>query len=543
MIRLEHLPADVLDPSPIARAALSGKLPASLLAVPRSVAAFPTPEDRMEPEARAEIASALEAGLAPLEPHVAVPDAARALARPGTFAVVTGQQPGFVCAPLYSLYKALQAVKLARQLSQHWERPVVALFWNHADDSDIAEVHHTWVLNANLDAQKIALGGLSSGRQPLSRIVLDAERQRLGPIREALRHVFGKAPHVEHALDALFPRPGETMARAFTRGMTNLLGRHGLVVLEPDWIREPISRQLTQLVTLDPGKRLTEGAQRVRDAGFDVAIDPADAALLFAVDAEGRRALRAGGDGFRFDGESGSRTGAELAAEIVQDPAGWSPGALLRPIAQDLALPVAAYVGGMGELAYHAQLGPLRDAAGAPRTPFVARVSCTLVDGGTRASLDRLEAGVGDVIAARGTFAPPADDAPEPAVLAKLRAAAQRAHDDLDTLRSELAALDPGLAIQLKRTGDSVRNLIDTVAEKAERVHRNKSGKGRRHERRANSVIFPGAKPQERVLGPLQFVARHGEEWIDELLDELDPLGVEHVVVHLADTNAEEEAE
>lgn len=542
MIRVEHLAADVLGLTPIVRSALSGALDPEILRVPRKLEAFDLPPDRLDADARAELALALETNLAQLAPHVAVLEGARALGRPGTFAVVTGQQPGFLVAPLYSIWKALQAIRLARSLSLLWERPVVPLFWNHADDHDIAEVHHAWVMNPHLDLQKIALAGLASGRQPVSRIVVDDVQNRLGPIREALRNLVHSEEHAERALELFVPLSGESLARAFTRGLTGLLGQHGLIVLEPDWIRGALSRELAHVVARDPAHRLALGAQRLRAAGFEVPIDPAEAALVYAVEAKGRRALRSGGDGFRYDGEDGSRTGDELAAEIVQEPEAWSPGALLRPIVQDLALPVAAYVGGGGELAYHAQLAPLRTAVGAPLTPFVPRVSCTLVDGWVRYALERLDASVADILRARGAFAPPGSDVPEPAVLAKLRAAGEQAKKDLDALRPELAELDPGLAIQLKRTGDQVRDLVAQLADKALRVQSNRAGKGRRHERRANNALFPNLAPQERVFGPLQFVARHGEGWITELLNEIDPLGSEHLVVHLPGRSGEEDA-
>ncbi len=552
MIRVEHLAADVLGLTPIVRAALSGTLDPKILPVPRKLDAFPIPEDRLDVDARAEIATALETNLAHLEPHVAVLENARALAQPGTFAVVTGQQPGFLVAPLYSIYKALQTVRLARQLAKQWKCPVIPLFWNHADDHDIAEVHHAWVMNPHLDLQKIALAGLASGRQPVSRIVVDDVQNRLGPIREALRQLVRNKPHADEALEMFVPKSGETLARAFTRGITSLLGPYGLVVLEPDWVRVPLSRELARIAGSDPARHLLAGAERVRAAGFDVAIEPKDAALLFAVDERGRRALRStaakdgaevADDGFRYDGEDGSRTGVELAAEIVQEPAAWSPGALLRPIVQDLALPVAAYVGGGGELAYHAELGALRQAVGAPRTPFVPRVSITLIDADVRLSLERLEASPEDVLRARGTFAPPGTDVPEPPVLAKLRAAGAQVKRDLDALRPELSELDPGLAIQLKRTGDQVRDLVGQLADKAVRVQSNRAGKGRRHERRANNALFPNLTPQERVFGPLQFIARHGDAWVGELLEEIDPLDSEHLVVHLPGKSDEEESE
>jgi bacillithiol biosynthesis cysteine-adding enzyme BshC len=540
MIRLEHLSADVLELPPFARAALSGRLAPELVSVPRNVAEFPRLDERFDAEAREDLAATLERGLAPLAPHVRVLDAVRSLQVPGACAIVTGQQPGFLASPLYSLYKALQSIRLARMLTERWERPVIALFWNHADDHDVAEVHHAHVVNKNLDLQKIALAGLSSGRMPLSRIVLDDDAHRLGPIRAALAQLVEGEPFAQRALEAFVPRSGETFARAFTRAMTELLGVHGLVVLEPDWIRAPMSRELARIVGADPFPHLVRGAEAVKAADLPVAIEPQGAALLFALDDQGRHALRAGGDGFQYDGESGSRTPAELAAEIVQDPLAWSPGALLRPLVQDLVLPVAAYVGGFGELAYHAELGPLRARVGAPRTPFVPRLSMTLVDPESRAALRKLDASVADVLRARGAFTAEGAEVPAPEVVDKMRRVARDAARELSALRSELAELDPGLAVQLKRACDQVEDLVDKLAEKAERVQQNKSGKGKRHERRINNVLFPRNEPQERVLGPMTFVARFGEEWIGALLDEIDPLGSEHVLVHLgADAPAE----
>ena len=67
--------------------------------------------------------------------------------------------------------KALQALRLARRLRQAWERPVVALFWNHADAHDIAEVHHTWLVNENLDLQRIGLAQALLGEPDL--LILD----------------------------------------------------------------------------------------------------------------------------------------------------------------------------------------------------------------------------------------------------------------------------------------------------------------------------------------------------------------------------------
>jgi bacillithiol biosynthesis cysteine-adding enzyme BshC len=536
MIRIEHLPADVLELKPLARDALSGRLAIPGFRVARHASDIERLAERFDASERAALAQTLLSNLARLTPHVAVLDAVRSLAEPGASIVVTGQQPGFLAAPLYSLYKALQALQLARTLRERWSTPVIALFWNHADDHDVAEVHHSYLVNPNLDLQKVGLAGFSSGRLPLSRIVLDEEAQRLRSIESLLRELVVSEPHAARAIEIFMPRAGETFARAFTRSMTELLGPLGLVVLEPDWIRESMSSALARIVESDPWSKLEDGAREVRAHGHEVAIDPVGAALVYHHDPSRgvRTALRAGGDGFQYDGESGSRTAAELEAEIVQTPLEWSPGALLRPIVQDACLPVAAYIGGFGELAYHAELAPLRASLGAPATPFVPRISCTLCDPECRLAMKKLERDTQSVLLARGVFEASGAGENAPQVIADMRAIAVRAARELGTLREPLAALDPSLVAQIKRAGDQMKSAVEKLAEKAERVHQNKSGKGKRHERRLSNFLYPRGMPQERVLGPFQFVARFGEDWISELAREIDPFGSEHLAVHLA---------
>jgi len=539
-LRLEHLRADLHGPGAMARDALSGRLAPDLVRVPMGIEELVAPPSRFEDEDRLELATALESHLAPLAPPVAVLDSVRLLRRADALCVVTGQQPGLCASPLYNLWKGLHAVRLARALTQHLERPVVPIFWNHADDHDLAEVHHLHLLNKNLDIQKVGLAGMSSGRLPLSRVVFDEEKHRLSALRAAIEEAVHGLPHAQMALDLCLPRAGESFASAWTRTMIELLGPHGLVVLEPDWLRARFSRALAGLVASDCCEDLVRGAQAVRERGYDAAIDPNEAALVFRQDDKGRRALRMIDGEWRYDGEDGSRTSSELAAEIVQEPAHWSPGALLRPLVQDLALPNLAYIGGHGELAYHAQLGAVRAALDLPRTSFVPRLSCTVVEPAVRLALAKLGVGAAEIIAGRGAWQPQAEVHATPEVFTRLRQVARDGARALDGCREELAELDKGLAVHLKRIGDQLKKNVDEIVVKAERVQQNRSGKGRRHERRANNALAPRGLPQERVFGPLALVAAHGTDWLGVLLPQLDALPREHLVLHLGADVAEE---
>ena len=555
--RLQHLPADVFGLSDVARAALAAGKGFGPLPVPTKVADIAKPAELLGVDERRVLVDSIDRGLdaAGVRLPVAARDGLEALRQEGVACVITGQQPGFLCSPLYSLYKALQACRAARELSEQWGAPVVPIFWNHADDHDIAEVHHTWQINLNLDLQKITLPGLSSGRTPVGEIAIDGEAQSLDALRAQLRGVVGKHdddPDVAEALDLFFPRDGESLSRALTRAFTELCGPYGLVVCEPDWIRPLLSSELGRIVSSGAHDATLVDALRAGEAGLAAlglqaaipvgdadADDAPAAALVYRHDraTEGapsvRVALRAGGEGFRLDGEQGSRTPAELGSLIVDAPRDWSAGAIVRPLVQDAVFPTCAYIGGFGELGYHAQLGPARDALGQARTPFLPRVSLTLVDEETRLSLQRIEADLETVMRANGSFRPVESEAEEPAVVQALRGVGEDTRAALLEHRSELARLEPALAITLKKTAQHVQQSIGKVIDKALRVHKNSAGKGARHIRRANSMLVPRDTPQERVLGPFAFIARFGRDFVDALWSEMPSASTEHLVLHL----------
>ena len=539
---ISALSADILGLAPWAGKALATRpKPESLpgMVIPAAIGDVPRPFPEPADEERDELVEALEAGLTRLEPHVAVLDSVRSLRRPGACLVLAGQQPGLLGGPLYNIYKAVHAIRLAAALEEAWGVPVKPAFWNHGDDHDIAEVHHLWVRNRNLDLFKVGLAGMSSGRVPLSRVHFNAKEHRLGALREVLRQNLADNDRARELIDRFLPRDGMSFARAFTHVLLELFGNRGLIVLEPDWIRPQLSRSLVHVVTSDVADSLAEGSRRLREVGVEPAIDPSTAALVFHHEDGKRRALRIAPDtpaSFRYDGEPGSRTAAELAAEIVDAPADWSAGALLRPLVQDHTLPVACYVGGWGELAYHAQLPPLRQAANIPRTAFVPRLSATLVDSATARSLDTLGLTVGEVLKARGRVTVEAAETPKSRVAERLREIARATKRDLLAERADLSELDRGLATQIKKVADQSVAGIEKLAAKADRVAANSAGRGRRHYRRIETSLFPREQPQERVQGILEALARHGTSWIEFLEAAIEPLPTEHFVLHLPDS-------
>src|SRR5690606_18061069 len=87
------------------------------------------------------------------------PGAARAaaarLADGATRAIITGQQAGLFGGPLFTLLKAVTAMKLAAEVEREHGVAVVPVFWIDAEDHDWPEVSGCTVLDAGLAARTV----------------------------------------------------------------------------------------------------------------------------------------------------------------------------------------------------------------------------------------------------------------------------------------------------------------------------------------------------------------------------------------------------
>src|SRR5580693_5920660 len=131
--------------------------------------------------------------IAALRPNNAETASLELLARPGTVAVVTGQQVGLFSGPAYTIYKALTAARLAQRLSEQGI-PAVPVFWLATEDHDFAEVNHTWLYDANSQSHMVSAGppAGSVGRQrPVGWISIDK------PPVEALKNVLKGMPFAD----------------------------------------------------------------------------------------------------------------------------------------------------------------------------------------------------------------------------------------------------------------------------------------------------------------------------------------------------------
>jgi bacillithiol biosynthesis cysteine-adding enzyme BshC len=439
-------------------------------------------------------------------------------------AIVTGQQAALFGGPMFTLLKAITAIRLAEQVRADYGVPAVPIFWIEGEDHDWDEVKRCGIFDADLSVQQVALGDPPGARHTaVARVQIDnsasaaiAELESLlqkteftGPLVEALRNAY---------------QPGAGMTDAFGRWLETTLGARGLVVYDAS---DPAAKPLVaglfahEVEAAGTTARLAIAAGEALQArGYHAQAAPQpDTVALFYLNS-GRESIHRTADGFLV----GDRTvtSAELLHESRHHPERFSPNVLLRPLVQDTLFPTAAYVAGPNELGYLGQLKDVYDAFALPMPLIQQRATATVVDANTMKFLTRHEfpfdalrvpdeAALNDLLQSQL----PAS------VEASLQDAARALEERIGGLATEVAQVDPTLEgaarSTLTRMQDDLKKLHGKVIQAAKR----KDDTLRRQYHHAQSLAFPGGHPQEREIGFVTFLNKYGPSLVDRLSEEI----------------------
>ena len=109
--------------------------------------------------------------------------------------VVSGQQAGLFTGPLYTIYKAVSAVKLAGCLRQR-NTKAVPVFWIAAEDHDFIEVAKAEIIGRDCQLKHVEVStDLHREGQPVGRVALDDS------INAIIDQLFELLPNSEFADD------------------------------------------------------------------------------------------------------------------------------------------------------------------------------------------------------------------------------------------------------------------------------------------------------------------------------------------------------
>jgi len=455
--------------------------------------------------------------------------------RKGALAAVTGQQVGLFGGPLFTIFKALSAVKLAEQASAAGA-DCVPVFWLATEDHDLAEVNHVSLFSEAGQPEVVATDSHGLEDAPVGAVRFGSE---IEAAVEKAASLLGDTDAANWLRETY--RPGETMGSAFAQLMSRLFGGWGVILLDQSdpafhAIAKPVFKQAIERAT-EIGEALIARGNELEAAGYhqQVKVTPATT-LLFEIRDGVRTPIRrkAGGDGAEFVVGEEAVSSADLIARVERDPAKFSPNVLLRPIVQDHLLPTLVYTGGSAEVAYFAQVGVVCEKLLGRVTPILPRFSATLVEAKQQRLLERYQLGLQDLFQGpekvRETLASqalPSD------LQSRFAEAKERLEKSMNALRESLTRLDATLVDATSNAEEKMKSQLSQMEARAARAVAQRNEVVTRHAEALSSALYPNKVLQEREIGGISFVGRYGPSLLQDLYANIHTDCHDHQVVEL----------
>jgi bacillithiol biosynthesis cysteine-adding enzyme BshC len=460
------------------------------------------------------------------------------VARHQACAVVTGQQVGLFSGPLYTIYKALTAIKLAERLNRHGLGSVVPVFWMASDDHDLAEIDHIVLLNQDnqLGTVRCPLSSPRS-RVPASNRILPSD------ILDCLRQLDRSMRDSEFKADVIGPlseayQPGRSFVEAFARWMTRLFKGQGLILIDAAHPRlKTLGSDVfyREIADESPSTRQAVAAsRRLQQAGYEIPVPLHEGFLnIFYADRD-RRSIQWKDGTFSIKGVRPARRKEELLAWSREKPYMFSPNVLLRPIYQDVLLPTVAYVAGPGEIAYFAQLKGVYEEFRLPMPIVYPRKSMTIVEKNIASILKKYGLEVPDLWRNASGLIGDATRKQIPDSLSRaLGLIFDHVERDFGSLEREITGFEPGLKASLDQAkGKMVRQLKFMEKKFLQAATKHNDAAIRQLHKTVNN-LYPNRHLQERVFNIVPYLIKYGYAFLDRLSEAVDIDEPHHQLVFL----------
>ena len=455
--------------------------------------------------------------------------------RQGALATVTGQQVGLFGGPLFSIFKALTAVKLAEQATAVGV-DCVPIFWLATEDHDLAEVNHVSLVSEAGVPERLAVDSHGLQDAPVGTILLGSE---IAPVVERAAALLGETDVTTWLRESY--RPGETVGSAFARLMARLFADWGVILLDqadPAFheLAKPILRQAVERSTELDDALLARG-KALEAVGYHQQVKVTSATtLLFEIKNGVRTVVRRKSNGANDEfvvGEERS-TAPELLDRIESNAGNFSPNVLLRPVVQDYLLPTLAYTGGAAEVAYFAQAAVVYEKLLGRVTPILPRFSATLVETKAQRLLERYRTTLPDLfhgpeklreILATRTL--PTD------LQGRFAEAKASLEKSLGAIRESLARLDSTLVDAASNAEEKMKYQLAQLEARAARAEAQRNEVITRHAESLSSALYPNKALQEREIAGVSFVARYGPSLLQNLYETIHTDCHDHQVIEI----------
>lgn len=435
------------------------------------------------------------------------------------FLIVTGQQPGLLGGPLFTFYKILHAIVLAKRLTRERQETFLPAFWDASEDRDFPEIATMQWLSKQRKTVSFTWPGDPASRRPYAGISMGEcpLDELMDRIRETTHPTEFTEPVIASIREAA--RGADSYPGFFDRLMWSLFPDEGLVIIRPDdmWMRRRAVPYWE--AEIHAPQRSAAGVERIgtflKTRGLSPQIHKrADRASFFLLEGGERLAVSIALEGFVTE-DRRTYTERELRQRLQERPEDFSPSAILRPTIQDALLPTAAAVLGPSEVAYHFLLEDIYTVHGIPRPCLVPRFGFTLIEGRDLQQMERYGLQPADLMESTAALMKRIARENSSAVWEPARRKAETGVDELfDIWKVVAQEADSTIVPVLNKNRLRVQKELEQSEALLVRKIGEKNQQAQQHLEGLQQSLFPGGRLQERQYNPFVYLMKYGPEWL-----------------------------
>lgn len=453
-------------------------------------------------------------------------------------AVVTGQQAGLFSGPLYTIYKALTAIKLTEFLNQNNLGCFVPVFWLASDDHDFEEINHFTLLDKHNRIADIQYQGHPAHPKiPVSEIILSMEISDCIQQLDECTYDSEFKTEILSQLSAAY-QPGRSMVNAFAQWLTRLFKPYGLIFIDA---AHPELKDLgkdvfqVEIAKNSPSTQSAlETSRKLAKKNYSPQIQLHEGiSNVFLVEDE-RQTIQFRDDDYSLKGKPQAYKKEELLQLLEEQPHKFSPNVLLRPLYQDALLPTVAYVGGLSEVAYFAQMKKVYEAFDLPMPIIYPRKSLTLIEKKVGSVLNTYGLEVQDIWRnAEAKINAIAKEHIPPSLDKAIQNTISHLDKDLADIKRETSAFEPTLEKSVDLTIRKIHHQIHLLEKKILRAIKKQSTIITQRIHLAKNSLYPHQHLQERIFNITPFLIKYGFTLMDRLYKAVDIKHHDHQVLKL----------
>lgn len=445
-----------------------------------------------------------------------------------TFAVVTGQQLGFLSGPFYTVLKAINTIQLSDKLSGKFpEYKFVPVFWLEADDHDFTEINNINIISKENELKNLKYfeKGLEQEKylNPAGSIVLD---EHIDQFINELESSYNKTDFTESLFAIIRDnyKKGNDLKTAFAGFLNSVLKNKGLIFIDPSDKRikeylKPVFQK--ELNTFPQVCEKVINTSVELEENYTVQVKPKPINLFYIH--EGNRYLLEPreNDIFALKHSRQKFSKEELFGLLESNPERFSWNVVTRPVCQDFILPTIAYIGGPSEISYFAQFREVYKFFDVPMPVIYPRTSVTVMENRVKSFLEKYNVRFNELFYEKDLSKKLLKDSAIVSADEIFSEMKEELTGIFYTYEKELGRIDANQTESFTKRNRQFLESLDVARDKFSAAQSKQNEVLSNQFQKVLLFVYPDNTLQERVLNITYFLNKYGFDFIDNLIQEI----------------------